>query len=65
MIPNIRRKELFQTIRNGGSRKTHNVKQDREVGYWSEKLGCTRAELIAAVKMVGPMIEDAKKELGN
>lgn len=40
-----------------------NIKQDWEVGYWSEMLGCTQAELIAAVKKVGPMVEDVKKEL--
>ncbi len=42
-----------------------NIKQDWEVGYWSVKLGCSKAELIAAVKKVGPMVEDVKKELGK
>ncbi len=40
-----------------------NIKQDWEDGYWSEMLGYTKAELIAAVKKVGPMVEDVKKEL--
>jgi hypothetical protein len=42
-----------------------NIEQDWEVSYWSEKLGCTKAELIAAVQKVGPMVEDVKKELGK
>ncbi len=42
-----------------------NINQDWELEYWSKRLGCTKAELIAAVQKVGPMVEDVKKELGK
>ena len=42
-----------------------NINQDWEVDYWSKKLGCTKAELIAAVQKVGTMVEDVKKELNK
>lgn len=42
-----------------------NINQDWELEYWSKRLGCTKAELIAAVNKVGPMVEDVKKELGK
>ena len=42
-----------------------NVHQEWEVGYWSEKLGCTRKQLIDAVNKVGPMVKDVKKQLGK
>ena len=42
-----------------------NINQDWELDYWSKRLGCTKAELIAAVKKVGPMVEDVKKELSK
>lgn len=40
-----------------------NVHQEWEVGYWSEKLGCTRRQLTDAVEHVGPMVRDAIKHL--
>lgn len=42
-----------------------NINQNWELEYWSKRLGCTKAELIAAVQKVGPMVEDVKKELGK
>ena len=32
-----------------------NNSQEWELDYWSRRLGCTKEELIAAVKKVGPM----------
>lgn len=32
-----------------------NVRQAWELAYWTRKFGCTRKELRAAVKAVGPM----------
>jgi hypothetical protein len=40
-----------------------NVEQDHEVRYWSEKLGVTATMLRAAVRAVGPMVEDVRKYL--
>ena len=40
-----------------------NVHQEWEVGYWSEKLGCTRGQLTDAVEQIGPMVSDVKKHL--
>ena len=37
-----------------------NINQDWEIRYWCKKLGLTKEELIAAVKAVGPMVEDVK-----
>ena len=31
-----------------------NVHEDYEVAYWTKKLGCTKAQLEAAVQAVGP-----------
>jgi hypothetical protein len=41
-----------------------NTSQDHEVKYWSEKFGVTPKRLKDAVKKVGPMVKDVKKELG-
>jgi len=45
--------------------KRININQEWEIEYWCKKLGCTRAQLIAAVNKVGPMVEDVKKELNK
>lgn len=42
-----------------------NISQEWELDYWSRRLGCTKEELIAAVKKVGPMVSDVKKKLGK
>ena len=40
-----------------------NIRQEWEVGYWSDKLRCTRKQLTNAVDEVGPMVRDVKKHL--
>ena len=32
-----------------------NMGEDYEIRYWTEKLGCTKAELVSAVGTVGPI----------
>jgi len=39
------------------------VSEDYEVQYWCGKLGCTREQLIAAVKRVGVMAADVEADL--
>ena len=39
------------------------IHQEWEIGYWSEKLGCTRKQLTDAVDEVGTMVNDVKKHL--
>ncbi|MBS5982305.1 DUF3606 domain-containing protein [Clostridium butyricum] len=45
--------------------KKINVNQSWEVEYWCKVLGCTKEQLKAAVKKVGPMVVDVKKELNK
>ena len=40
-----------------------NIEEAYEVQYWSEKFGVSIEELAAAVKKVGPMASDGKREL--
>jgi len=40
-----------------------NIEEAYEVQYWSEKFGVSIEELAAAVKKVGPMASDVKREL--
>jgi hypothetical protein len=42
-----------------------NIHEDHEVRYWTEKFGCTRKELEAAVGKVGVMAADVEKALKN
>ncbi len=42
-----------------------NIKQEWEIGYWSEKLRCTRKQLTDAVEEVGPMVSDVRKYLNK
>ena len=42
-----------------------NVKEAYELRDWSTKFGVSADELKAAVKKVGPMADDVKKELGK
>jgi hypothetical protein len=39
--------------------------EDWEVDYWTKTLGCTKQELINAVKAVGNLVVDVKKHLGK
>ena len=40
-----------------------NISEDYEVQYWTEKFGCTRAQLEAAVKKVGVLAADVEAQL--
>ena len=40
-----------------------NLEEEYEVRYWSEKFGVTKEELAGAVRKVGPMASDVKREL--
>ena len=40
-------------------------KDDFEVAGWAKRLGVTPQELKRAMKKVGPMVDDVKKELGK
>lgn len=42
-----------------------NRKEDFEVEGWARRLGVTPQELKRAMKKVGPMVDDVKKELGK
>jgi hypothetical protein len=41
-----------------------NVHEDPEVCYWAERFGCTKKQLLAAVKRVGSQVEAVRAELG-
>ena len=53
------------TIKQPQDPKKINVNQSWEVTYWCNKLGCTEKQLKDAVKKVGPMVADVKKELNK
>jgi hypothetical protein len=40
-----------------------NVHEEHEVRYWTQKYGCTKDELVAAVKAVGVMAKDVEAKL--
>ena len=40
-----------------------NINEPHEVNYWTDALGCTKAQLIAAVKPVGVSAPAIKKHL--
>jgi hypothetical protein len=42
-----------------------NVNESWEVDYWCERLGVTPARLRSAVKKVGPLAKDVRRELGK
>jgi len=46
-------------------RKEINIHEDYERKAWAKKLGVTEAELIAAVKAVGPMAHNVAAHLGK
>ena len=41
------------------------IHEDYEVTYWCGALGCTREQLIAAVRAVGVMVADVRRYLGK
>lgn len=49
----------------GQDRDRINVNEDYELRDWSKKFGVTPEELKDAVKKVGPMAGDVRKELGK
>lgn len=52
------------TKKRGPADRTRvNVHEDYEVRYWTEKFGCTKAQLAAAVKAVGVMAKDVEAYL--
>ncbi len=40
-----------------------NVRQKWEVAYWRRKFGCTKKQLLAAVKAVGPIAAKVQRYL--
>ena len=42
-----------------------NIHQEHEIAYWTKTIGCTRAELIAAVQAVGVMASAVRRYLGK
>lgn len=51
--------------RGPADRSRINVHESWELKYWTEALGVSAAKLKAAVKKVGPMVKDVRKELGK
>ncbi|MCW1912977.1 DUF3606 domain-containing protein [Luteolibacter sp. GHJ8] len=49
----------------GPDRERINTNEDYEVRNWSKKLGVTPDQLKDAVKKVGPMVDDVRRELGK
>lgn len=45
-------------------RRRININQDFELRYWSHALGVSSASIRAAVKKVGPIASDVRRELG-
>ena len=54
-----------KTQRGEPDRTRINIHEDYEREYWSKKFGCTEDELRSAVKHVGPMVDDVRRQLGN
>ncbi len=42
-----------------------NTSEAWELKYWTKEFGVTEAQLVAAVKAVGPMVTDVRKKLGK
>ena len=40
-----------------------NVHEEHEVRYWTQKFGCSKAQLEQAVKAVGQMVKNVELEL--
>lgn len=52
-------------IRGQQDRSRINVHEEHEVRYWTEALGITRDQLVAAVREVGPMADAVRAKLGQ
>ena len=48
-----------------GDHSRINLQDDLEVGFWCFRLGCTRAELFAAARVVGSIAGDVRRYLGK
>ena len=42
-----------------------NIHEPYEVNYWTDALGCTKAQLVAAVEAVGVSAAAVRKHLGK
>ena len=42
-----------------------NVGEPHEVAYWTKELGCSEAQLRAAVKAAGPMVASVRNHLNR
>ena len=42
-----------------------NVIEPHEVEYWCRRFGCTKQQLVDAVKKVGVMVDDVERELNQ
>lgn len=52
-----------RTERGPADRMRINVHEDYELDWWTERLGVSADRLRAAVRKVGPMVEDVRREL--
>ena len=51
--------------RGSADRSRINVNEEWEVRYWTAELGCSEAELRAAVEAAGVMSEDVARHLAS
>ena len=42
-----------------------NVNQEDELRHWANRLGASTAEVEAAVKIVGPLVDDVRRHLNK
>lgn len=54
-----------RNIRGPADAKRINIHEDDEARYWTNKFGCTKAQLVACVQKVGVMAEDVRRCLGK
>lgn len=54
-----------KTNRGPADRARVNVNEDYELRYWMKELGCTEAQLRAAVKTAGVMVKDVRAHLAK
>jgi len=52
-----------KTNRGPADRTRINVNEDYELRYWTTELGVSEEQLRAAVKRVGPMVDDVRADL--
>lgn len=54
-----------KNIRGPADAARINIHEDYEIRYWTNKFGCTKAQLVACVQRVGVMAADVKRCLGK